>query len=175
MLRNSRLPASLDTRCRDKIQSGVLAWGERGGGETPSEGTPGRSSPLPVPQLPGRKGHLATSLICSAETESAQAGKNTREGQDVGRRGHQARGCRRQGTAPEAGKPTAWLGDPPLLHSWTVWIVLPWWQGEGSSLGPNRATGFIHKELSTWSPPRVTPSHRGQSFTLQQVARQRPE
>ncbi|XP_038415403.1 cell cycle regulator of non-homologous end joining isoform X3 [Canis lupus baileyi] len=56
-------------------------------------------------------------------------------GQDVSRRGHQARGRRRQGTAPEAGKPMAWLGDPPLLHSWTALDCPPLVAGTGEQPG----------------------------------------
>ncbi|XP_077706159.1 cell cycle regulator of non-homologous end joining isoform X1 [Canis aureus] len=76
------LPAASLTRHQVQgTKSRVVSWRGVSGGEAASEGTLGRSSPLPVPQLPGRKGRLATSLICSAQTENAQAGKkNTREG-----------------------------------------------------------------------------------------------
>lgn len=59
-----------------------------------------------------------------------------------------------RGQLPRLASPRRGWETHPCFIAGQLWIVLPWWQGQGSSLGPNRATGFIHKELSTWSPPR---------------------
>lgn len=132
------LPAASLTRHQVQgTKSRVVSWpGVSRGGRLPRKGPREGAAPsLSLSCLEERAIWPHPSFVLHKQKVPRRGRRTLVRGQDVGRRGHQARGCRRQGTAPEAGKPTAWLGDPPLLHSWTALDCPPLVAGTGEQPG----------------------------------------